>query len=197
MLAGLLARGVVQGSSRQCAAVCVLPDTLNPPPAPLHPPSQALVPERDLRFAIADGGGGKQACTFWHQGRCGKGDACTFAHEGTPAVKLLLPCRFHAQGRCAKGAGCRFSHEPGVVEPCKDLLLYGGCRRQGCSASHDPVPPGLLPSMRAYFLHLDQQAHEQAVNKGGSGNGNGHHAPPGGGQHPRLLQPVGAGAQLV
>src|SRR5690242_18867371 len=105
-----------------------------PPSMPCLLLPQAVDPARDLRFSITE----KPPCSFWHQGRCTKGDSCTFSHTGRPAIQLL-PCKFHAAGRCAKGQECRFSHDPGCVAPCRQLLLYGRCREEGCACSHEAL----------------------------------------------------------
>ncbi|XP_042340250.1 zinc finger CCCH domain-containing protein 6-like [Plectropomus leopardus] len=48
----------------------------------------------------------KEACKFYIQGFCTKGESCPYMHKS-------FPCKFfHRKGKCFQGADCKFSHEP-------------------------------------------------------------------------------------
>ncbi|XP_037546384.1 uncharacterized protein LOC119423047 [Nematolebias whitei] len=47
----------------------------------------------------------KEACKFYIQGFCQKGDACIYMHKS-------FPCKFfHRKGKCSQEGNCRFSHD--------------------------------------------------------------------------------------
>jgi hypothetical protein len=54
-----------------------------------------------------------QACKYFDDGKCKKGDKCTFAHtytEPTKAHATAAPCKYFVDGKCNKGGDCTFKH---------------------------------------------------------------------------------------
>ncbi|KAG7238220.1 hypothetical protein INR49_031135 [Caranx melampygus] len=57
----------------------------------------------------------KEACKFYIQGFCTKGESCPYMHKS-------FPCKFfHTRGKCSQGTECKFSHDP-LNEVTKQLM---------------------------------------------------------------------------
>ena len=77
-----------------------------------------------------------------HAVLCTASDARSTVHNYSPICDDSLTC-------------------PGCVAPCSQLVMYGRCREEGCTYSHETLPPDIATALRGYFIHLEDIQNEQ------------------------------------
>ena len=69
--------------------------------------------------------------------------------------------RFHS----LQGKACQYSHDE-AVDPCKQLVLHGICRRgAACLYSHDPLPQYAVAPLKEWFAEQDQLKLDRAARR--------------------------------
>ncbi|XP_060903817.1 uncharacterized protein LOC132981765 isoform X2 [Labrus mixtus] len=120
----------------------------------------------------------KEACKFYIQGACFKGESCPYMHKS-------FPCKFfHRRGKCLQGEDCKFSHEP-LSDLTKRLLdealkreqeLYELAKKAERESLEQPVntdesknidadePPDILsqPLRPNFYQHVETNAENES-----------------------------------
>nr|XP_061833100.1 uncharacterized protein LOC133617247 [Nerophis lumbriciformis] len=78
---------------------------------------------------------GRHLCRFFLLGKCNMSDNCQLEHIESFNDIFKECCKFYVQGLCSKGESCPYMHKS---FPCK-YYHKGGCRRQNCAFSHEPL----------------------------------------------------------
>ena len=64
-----------------------------------------------------------------------------------------------------QGEACQYSHDE-TVDPCKQLVLHGICRRgAACPYSHDPLPQYAVAPLKDWFAEQDQLKQDRAARR--------------------------------
>ncbi len=64
-----------------------------------------------------------------------------------------------------QGEACQYSHDE-TVDPCKQLVLHGICRRgAACLYSHDPLPQYAVAPLKDWFAEQDQLKLDRAARR--------------------------------
>ncbi len=64
-----------------------------------------------------------------------------------------------------QGEACQYSHDE-KVDPCKQLVLHGICRRgTACPYSHDPLPQYAVAPLKDWFAEQDQLKLDRAARR--------------------------------
>ncbi len=64
-----------------------------------------------------------------------------------------------------QGEACQYSHDE-TVDPCKQLVLHGICRRgAACPYSHDPLPQYAVAPLKDWFAEQDQLKLDRAARR--------------------------------
>ena len=96
-----------------------------------------------------------EACKFFLQGYCAKGDMCIYLHSE-------VPCKYYHTGqKCFNAEKCKFSHEP-LTDSTKPLLEKAILLEEtGTFKAERPSLLGKMEWMLSFFLsHPIKQEHQ-------------------------------------